>query len=106
MTLLCVAFKNDGSNHDITVKKVMEKARSVGIQFNPNKCQFRQKQVTFFGLILTRDGIIPDPSKIEALKKLPEPKDEKLLQSFLGMVNYLSRFDPNIANMTHNLREL
>ena len=22
------------------------------------------------------------------------------------MVNYLSRFDPNIANLTHNLREL
>ena len=36
---------------------------------------------------------------------LPEPKDEKLLQSFLGMVNYLSRFNPNIANLTHNLRE-
>ena len=28
------------------------------------------------------------------------------MQSFLGMVNYLSRFDPHIANMTHNLREL
>ena len=40
------------------------------------------------------------------IKKLPEPKDEKLLQSFLGMVNYLSRFNPNIANLTHNLREL
>ena len=44
--------------------------------------------------------------KIEALRKLPEPRDEKLLQSFLGMVNYLSRFDPNIASLTHNLREL
>ena len=31
----------------------------------------------------------PDPAKIQALKSLPEPKDEKLLQSFLGMVNYL-----------------
>ena len=48
----------------------------------------------------------PDPAKIQALKSLPEPKDEKLLPSFLGMVNYLSRFDPNIANMTHNLRDL
>ena len=48
----------------------------------------------------------PDPEKIQALKLLPEPKDEKLLQSFLGMVNYLSRFDPNLANITHNLRDL
>ena len=50
--------------------------------------------------------MIPDLSKIEALKKLPEPKDEKLLQSFLGMVNYLSRFDPNMANMMYILKAL
>ena len=45
-------------------------------------------------------------AKIDALRKLPEPKDEKLLQSFLGIVNYLSRFDPHIADITHNLRLL
>ena len=50
--------------------------------------------------------MVPDPAKIEALRNLPEPKDEKLLQSFLGMVNYLSRFDLYMANMTHNLRSL
>ena len=104
--IIMYGFKEDGSDHDITVKRVMEKAKSIGMWFNPSKCQFRKKQVKFFGMILSRDGVSPDPSKIEALKRLPEPKDEKLLQSFLGMVNYLSRFDPNIANMTHNLREL
>ena len=84
----------------------MDKARSVGMRFNPAKCQFKQRQVKFFGLILTRDGVVPNPAKIEALKNLPELKDEKLLQSFLGMVNYLSRFDLYMANMTHNLRSL
>ena len=76
------------------------------MQFNPNKCQFRKMQVKLFGLILLRQGVSPDPAKIKALRKLPEPKDEKLLQSFLGMVNYLSRFDLNIASLTHNLKEL
>ena len=37
---------------------------------------------------------------------MPEPKLEALLQSFLGIVNYLSRFSPNIAKMTCNLRAL
>ena len=68
-------------------KKGMDKARSVGKRFNPAKCQCKQRQVKFFGLILARDGVVPDPAKIEALKNLPEPKDEKLLQSFLGRVN-------------------
>ena len=76
------------------------------MRFNPAKCQFKQRQVKFFGLILTPEGVVPDPAKIEALRNLPEPKDEKLLQSFLGMVNYLSRFNLYMANMTHNLRAL
>ena len=48
----------------------------------------------------------PDPRKIDAIKILPEPRTEALLQSFLGIVNYLSRFGPNIAKMTCNLRAL
>ena len=104
--IIIFGFRDDGKDHDITVRQVLDKAKAVGMKFNPSKCQFRKMSVKFFGLILSRDGVSPDPAKIEALKSLPEPKDEKLLQSFLGMVNYLSRFDPNIANMTHNLRDL
>ena len=37
---------------------------------------------------------------------MPEPKNENLLQSFLGIVNYLSHFNFQIANLTHNLRSL
>ena len=104
--IIMYGYKNDGSDHDKTVRQVLDKAKAVGMRFNTNKCQFRKMQVKFFGLILLRQGVSPDPAKIEALKKLPEPRDEKLLQGFLGMINYLSRFDPNIANLTHNLREL
>ena len=104
--IIIFGFKSDGTDHDSTVRQVLDKAKAVGMKFNPNKCQFRKTSVKFFGLVLSRDGVSPDPAKIEALKSLPEPRDEKLLQSFLGMVNYLSRFDPNIANLTHNLRDL
>ena len=104
--IMIFGFDESGSDHNRTVIEVMDKARSVGMRFNPVKCQFKQRQVKFFRLILTCDGVVPDPAKIEALKNLPEPKDEKLLQSFFGMVNYLSRFDTYIANMTHNLRSL
>ena len=44
--------------------------------------------------------------RLRALLKLPEPKTEALLQSFLGMINYLSRFEPQIADLTHRLRSL
>ena len=104
--IIIFGFRDDGKDHDVTVRQVLDKVKAVGMRFNPSKCQFRKTSVKFFGLVLLKYGVSPDPAKIQALKSLPEPKDEKLLQSFLGMVNYLSRFDPNIANMTHNLRDL
>ena len=103
--IIIFGFRDDGKDHDSTVRQVLNKAKAVGMRFNPNKCQFRKTSVKFFGLVLLRNGVSPDPAKIQALKLLPEPKDEKLLQSFLGMVNYLSRFDPNITNLMHNLRD-
>ena len=104
--IIAFGFKSDGSDHDATVRQIMNKAKPVGMRFNPAKCQFKHEEVKFFGMVLNRQGIVPDPAKIEALLKLPEPKTEALLQSFLGMINYLSRFEPKIANLTHRLRSL
>ena len=47
----------------------------------------------------------PDPIKIQALQDLPTPQNQKQLQSFLGLVNYLQPFLPDIAAKTTFLRE-
>ena len=93
-------------DHDATVRQIMDKAKQVGMRFNPAKCQFKYDEVKFFSMVLNRQGVILDPAKIEVLLKMPEPKTEALLQSFLGMINYLSRFEPKIADLTHRLRSL
>ena len=104
--IIAFGLNPDGTDHDATVRQIMNKAKQVGMRFNPAKCQFKCEEVKFFGMVLNRQGVVPDPAKIEALLKLPEPKTEALLQSFLGMINYLSRFEPKIANLTHRLRGL
>ena len=76
------------------------------MKFNPEKCKFKQDSISFYGVTFSKDGVKPDPRKVQAIKNLPEPKSEALLQSFLGIVNYLSQFSPNIAKMTLNLRSL
>ena len=104
--IIAFGFNADGTDHDATVRQIMNKAKQVGMRFNPAKCQFKHEEVKFFGMVLNRQGVIPDPANIEALLKLPEPKTEALLQSFLSMINYLSRFEPKITDLTHRLRSL
>ena len=101
-----VIFGYNDTDHDQALYAVLDRARKVGMRFNPDKCIFRQDSISFYGVTLTKDGVKPDPRKIQAIKQLPEPKTEALLQSFLGMVNNLSRFSPYIAKMTINLRAL
>ena len=85
--IIIFGFSPDGTDHDMTVRQVMNKAKEVSMRFNPSKCQFKRTEVKFFGMVLNRQGIVLDPAKIEALLKLPEPKTKALLQSFLGMIN-------------------
>lgn len=48
----------------------------------------------------------PDPERIKAINELSEPINKKQLQSFLGMVNYLRNFIPNLSEMVVPFREL
>ena len=109
----CVGIADDiviyGYNdHDLhaTLYSVLNRACKVGMKFNLDKYAFKRDNISFYGVTFSAEGVKPDPRKIDAIKNLPEPRTEALLQSFLGIVNYLSRFSPNIAKMMCNLRAL
>ena len=104
--LMTVIFGYGDHDHDTTLYSVLNRARDVSMRFNPNKCAFKQDSISFYGVTLSSEGVKPDPRNIEAIKNLPKPKSEALLQSFLGIVNHLLWFSPNIAKMTTNLRSL
>ena len=48
--------------------------------------------VKFLGHEIRNNTIKPIPSKIEAIKRIPSPKDKKDVTPFLGSVNFLSKF--------------
>ena len=62
--------------------------------------------VTFFGHLLTKDGMKPDPEKVKDIREWPAPKDINELKSFLGAVNYLARFIPHLSTLRAPLQEL
>ena len=88
-------------DHDSTLYSVLDRSPESGM-----KCAFKRDSISFYGVMLSADGVKPYPRKKDAIKNLPEPRTEALLQSFLGIVDYLSRFSPNIAKMMSNLRAL
>ena len=92
--------------HDANMVNLMIRSRERGIKFNKDKVQFKCQGVSFFGHKWPRHGIKPDDSKISAIQKMTPPENRKDLQSFLGLVNYLTRYSGRLASLTAPLREL
>ena len=47
-----------------------------------------------------------DPKKVEAIEKMPEPKDAKAVQRLLGSVNYLAKLVLHLSDILEPLRRL
>ncbi|XP_039462577.1 uncharacterized protein LOC120436178 [Oreochromis aureus] len=88
--------------HDKNLKKVLERARQVNLKQNPKKCKFRLKEVSYVGHIFTDEGLKADPTKISAINEMPPPEDKTSLQRFLGMINYLGKFIPNLSELFYD----
>ena len=49
---------------------------------------------------------VPDPKKIAAVNHMELPRDMGTMRSFLGLVNYLKRFSPCLAELSEPLRQV
>ena len=55
---------------------------------------------------LTREGFCPDPAKVKAIIDMPKPDNKRAVEHFLGCLQYLSRFMPQLATVAAPLRLL
>ncbi|KAL6455308.1 hypothetical protein MHYP_G00362590 [Metynnis hypsauchen] len=92
--------------HDARLHATLEKIQKAGITLNIDKCDLSKSEVSFLGHVVSANGISPDPSKTEAVKRMQEPTTVSELRSFLGMVNQLGKFIPQLAERDKPLRDL
>jgi len=56
--------------------------------------------------MLLAEGLKPDPEKMKAVAQIPPPENKQTLMRFAGMVQYLSKFIPNLSLLSASLRKL
>ena len=52
-----VIFGYDDHDHDKTLYSVLDRAHKVGMKFNPDKCAFKKDSISFYGVMLSADGV-------------------------------------------------
>ena len=66
----------------------------------------KQSEVDFFGETYTSSGHKPVRSKVSAITAMPSPTNKKQVQSFIGIINYLSTFLPRLSELAELIGEL
>jgi hypothetical protein len=99
-------FSQSDDEHLRHLRRVFEKCRKFGISLNPKKSLFGLEEGKLLGHINSKDRINIDPSRIEGIQKLEHPRNIKELQSFIGKINFLRRFIPNLAKLLRNITNM
>ncbi|XP_049316307.1 retrovirus-related Pol polyprotein from transposon opus isoform X1 [Bactrocera dorsalis] len=92
--------------HLRNIEEVFMLLHKSNLKVNLEKSKFFRTEVNFLGHIVTGEGILPDPDKISAIKKIPAPANLKELKGFLGLASYYRRFIKDFAKIVKPLTNL
>ena len=104
--IMIVGKQQSHKDHDIAMTNLLETARKCNIKLNSEKLQYKNTEVDFFGETYTTYDCKPAQNKVSAIVNLPAPTCKKQIQSFIGMVNYLSKFSARLSELVEPIREL
>ena len=89
--VMVVRKKENHRDHNIAFTTLLHTARKCNVKLNYDKLKFKCKEVNFYGETYTTNGCKPAQDKV---------------QSFIGMINYLTKFSPHLTELSEPVREL
>ena len=94
------------SEHWRIIREVLATLRKRRLFLKPEKCRFEQKEVEYLGLVISKDHVAMDPTKVRGVTDWPTPTKVKEVQSFLGFVNFYRKFIHDFSNIARPLYAL
>ena len=83
-----VLAKGNFKDHLTQVQEVLKRLQKAGLKVNADKSSFGVHEFEYLGYIINREGIKPDPKKIEAIMKLERPTINTEVRCLVGMVQF------------------
>nr|CDJ82258.1 RNA-directed DNA polymerase (reverse transcriptase) and Integrase domain containing protein [Haemonchus contortus] len=83
--------------HNSRLEAVFRRIQDFGFRLRLEKCSLLHTEIRYLGFIIDAEGRRPDPTKIEAIQRMPIPKDvsQKTLKSDLLLAHY----DPTLPSI-------
>jgi hypothetical protein len=101
-----IVYSSSDEEHLKHLRITFEKCRKFSISLNPKKYNFCMEEGNLLGHIISKEGTNIDPNRVEGIRKIGTPRSKKQVQSFLGKVNFLRRFIPNLAEIIKHITNM
>lgn len=77
---------------------VLERLNDANIKVKLSKCKFFVDKLSFLGHVITSEGLLPNPEKVDTIANANPPKNSTELKAFLGLINFYGKFIPNLSS--------
>lgn len=94
-----IIYSTSLQEHIERLKLIFERFRQSNFKIQLDKSEFLHKEVNYLGHLITKEGVKPNPDKIQAVKNFPIPKTPRDIKSFLGLAGYYRRFIKDFAKI-------
>ncbi|GFT43039.1 retrovirus-related Pol polyprotein from transposon 297 [Trichonephila clavipes] len=88
------------------LNQVFTLLRDAGLTLNKDKCHFARDKLKYLGLVISKEGIETDNSKVKAITEMKPPKNSKEVSKVLGMAGWYQKFIPKYADICEPLYRL
>jgi hypothetical protein len=99
-------YSKSNEEHEKHLRLIMEKLREHKFYAKFSKCEFWLSEIAFLSDIISKEGIVVDPSKVTSVTEWKPPKNVREIHSFLGLARYYRRFIENFSKIAKPMTEL
>ena len=91
--------------HLSNVRNLFQRLHDKGLRCRLDKCVFAKPSIEYLGYILSKEGIAKGP-KVDAVISMPAPENVSELKSFLGQIQFYSKFLEDLSTVLEPLNRL
>lgn len=98
-----IIFSNNLHEHIKHLESVFKILKKHLLKIQLDKTEFFKRELLFLGHIISKDGIKPNPAKLESIKSFAIPQNQKQIKQFLGLTGYYRKMIPGYAKIAKPL---
>ena len=92
--------------HKRHVRIVLKELKDHGLHIRAHKCLWFKNELEYLGIKISEQGICPTRKSVDKVLNFRRPRNTKEIMAFLGVVQWLARWIPNLSRDTFEINQL